>query len=118
MPFLKQHAKCLVLLLVLGAGLLITAPYINFQDFLSQGDHGRDLYAAQAVYRGELPYKDFWWVYGPLMPYYYGLFFKVFGTQISSMILGKIILRILGGILICLGLMEVSSEIAAFLGAV
>ncbi len=117
MPFLKQHSKCLVLLLVLGAGILITAPFAHFQDFLSQGDHGRDLYAAQAVYRGELPYKDFWWVYGPLMPYYYGLFFKIFGTQIGSMILGKLILRILGGILICLGLMEVSSPPAAFLCA-
>ena len=117
MPFLKQHSKALLLLLVLVAGIIITAPYANFQDFLSQGDHGRDLYAAQAVYRGELPYKDFWWVYGPLMPYYYGLFFKIFGTQISSMILGKLILRILGGILICLAMMEVSSAIAAFLCA-
>ena len=117
MSFLKQHAKCLVLLLVVTAGIIITAPYANFQDYLSQGDHGRDLYAAQAVYRGELPYKDFWWVYGPLMPYYYGLFFKIFGTKISSMILGKLILRILGGILICLGLMEVSSALAAFLCA-
>jgi len=117
MLFLKQHAKCLVLLSVLGAGILITAPFADFQDYLSQGDHGRDLYAAQAVYRGELPYKDFWWVYGPLMPYYYGLFFKIFGTHISSILLGKLILKILGGILICLGLMEVSSNMAAFLCA-
>ncbi len=117
LSFWKQHAKCLVLLSVLGAGILITSPYANFQDSLSQGDHGRDLYAAQAVYRGELPYKNFWWVYGPLMPYYYGLFFKIFGTQIGSMILGKLTLRILGGILICLGLMEVSSTLAAFLCA-
>ena len=99
MSFLKQHVKFLTLLLVFLAGILITAPYVNYQDFLSQGDHGRDLYAAQAVYRGELPYRDFWWVYGPLMPYYYGLFFKIFGVHISSMILGKLILRILGGIL-------------------
>ena len=117
MPFLKHHIKCLVLLAVLAVGIIITFPYSNFQDYLSQGDHGRDLYAAQAVYRGELPYKDFWWVYGPLMPYYYGLFFKIFGTQVSSMILGKLILRILGGILICLGMMEIGSEIAAFLCA-
>jgi hypothetical protein len=117
MTFLKQHVKCLVLLLVAVAGIIITAPYVNYQDYLSQGDHGRDLYAAQAVYRGELPYKDFWWVYGPLMPYYYGLFFKIFGTKISSMILGKLLLRIIGGILICLAMMEVSSEITAFLCA-
>ncbi len=103
MQFLKQHLKCLVLLSVVAAGIVITAPYANYQDFLSQGDHGRDLYAAQAVYRGELPYKDFWWVYGPLMPYYFGLFFKIFGTHISSMLLGKLMIRVLGGILICLG---------------
>ena len=89
MPFFKRHAKCLLLLLVFGTGILITAPYARFQGPLSQGDHGRDLYAAQAVFRGELPYKDFWWVYGPLMPYYYGLFYKIFGIQISSIILGK-----------------------------
>src|ERR1700691_4329863 len=112
MPFGKQHVKCLVLLSVLAVGIIITAPYANYQTYLAQGDHGRDLYAAQAVYRGELPYKNFWWVYGPLMPYYYGLFFKIFGTHISSMLLGKLILRLLGGILICLAMMEVSSEIA------
>src|SRR5579863_6859741 len=117
MTFLKQHAKAITLLLVLGAGILITAPYVNYQDYLSQGDHGRDLYAAQAVYRGELPYKDFWWVYGPLMPFYYGLFFKILGTKISSMLLGKLLLRIMGGVLICLGLMEVSSALSAFLCA-
>src|SRR5476651_2397608 len=117
MSFLKQHAKSLTLLLVLIAGIIITAPYANYQDYLSQGDHGRDLYAAQAVYRGELPYKDFWWVYGPLMPYYYGLFFKIFGIQIGSIILGKLFLKILAGILICLGMMEVCSGLGAFICA-
>ena len=113
MDFLKQHAKPFVLLLVLLAGIIITAPFANYQDYLSQGDHGRDLYAAQAVFRGELPYKDFWWVYGPLTPYYYGLFFKVFGVKITSMILGKIILRILGGILVALAMMQAASPLAA-----
>ncbi|MBF0504193.1 MAG: hypothetical protein HQL14_03725 [Candidatus Omnitrophica bacterium] len=117
MHFIKQHAKCLILLSVLLAGIIISAPYVRFQEFLSQGDHGRDLYAAQAVYRGELPYKDFWWVYGPLMPYYYGLFYKIFGIHISSIILGKLLLKILGGVLICLAMTEISSLSAAFLTA-
>ena len=117
LQFLKQHSKFCVLLLVLLVGFIIAIPYMNFQGFLSQGDHGRDLYAAQAVYRGELPYKDFWWVYGPLMPYYYGLFFKIFGSQICSILLGKLALKILGGMLVCLAMMEVASESAAFLCA-
>ncbi len=115
MPFWKQHAKCLCLLLVLICGLIIIAPYANFQAYLAQGDHGRDLYAAEAVYRGELPYKDFWWVYGPLTPYYYGLFFKAFGTKITSMILGKLLLRLIGGLLICVAIMEIASPLAAVL---
>jgi hypothetical protein len=114
---LKNYSKFLILLSVLAAGILITAPFANFQAFLATGDHGRDLYAAQAVYRGELPYKNFWWVYGPLMPYYYGLFLKIFGVHISSMILGELCLRVLGGILICLGMMEICSGTAAFLCA-
>ena len=52
------------MLLVFGTGIIIFIPYCRFQGPLSQGDHGRDLYAAQAILRGELPYKDFWWVYG------------------------------------------------------
>ena len=114
MPFFKRHAKCLLLLLVFGTGILITAPYARLQGPLAQGDHGRDLYAAQAVLRGELPYKDFWWVYGPLMPYYYGLFYKIFGIKISSVLLGKLLLKILGGILMCLAMMATSSWIVAY----
>jgi len=117
MFFLKQRPKCIISLLLVLIGIVLLTPYANYQDFLSQGDHGRDLYAAQAVYRGELPYKDFWWVYGPLMPYYYGLFFKILGTRISSIIIGKLLLKILGGILICAALMEVSSTTAAFICA-
>ena len=41
---------------------------------------------------GKLPYKDFWWVYGPLMPYYYGLFYKIFGMHITSVLLGRAVL--------------------------
>jgi len=69
-------------------------PELNYQDLLSQGDHGRDLYAFDAVTHGKLPYKDFWWVYGPLMPYYYGLFLKIFGVHITSVLLGRALLVI------------------------
>jgi hypothetical protein len=73
---------------------LFVWPELNFQDLLSQGDHGRDLYAFDAVTHGKLPYKDFWWVYGPLMPYYYDLFFKIFGVHITSVLLGRALLVI------------------------
>jgi hypothetical protein len=87
--------KNVFLLLTVLMSALYVWPDLNFQDLLSQGDHGRDLYAFDAVTRGKLPYKDFWWVYGPIMPYYYGLFFKVFGTHITSVLLGRALLVVL-----------------------
>ena len=117
MHFLKDSTKFSTLSLVLLVGILINVPYANFQNFLSQGDHGLNLYAFQAVYKGDFPYKDFYWQYGPLMPYYYCLFFKFFGVQLSSVILGKLILKVLAGLLVCLAMMEVSSEAIACLCA-
>jgi hypothetical protein len=54
-------------------GLFLLLPGVQSQPFIATGDHGRDLYAAAAILQGEVPYRDFWWVYGPLMPYYYAL---------------------------------------------
>ncbi len=116
MLFSKQEPKCLVLLSLLFLGILVALPLTNFQDYLAQGDHGRDLYAAEAVYRGEKPFKDFWWVYGPLTPYYYGLFFKIFGTQIPSMLIGKLVVKVIGSMIMALALLEISSPAMALLG--
>ncbi len=116
----KQNSLIFWGLLALTAlcGVLINFPYHNFQNFLAQGDHGRDLYAAAAILRGEMPYKNFWWVYGPLMPYYYALFFKIFGIQISSVLLGKCVLNIAAGIFFYLGLSRLLPAIGAFAAAV
>jgi len=89
MNFTKLNPKTIFLLLTILMSALYIWPELNYQDLLSQGDHGRDLYAFDAVTHGKLPYKDFWWVYGPIMPYYYGLFFKVFGVHITSVLLGR-----------------------------
>jgi hypothetical protein len=85
MNFSKIFFLCLTVL----ASILFVWPELNFQDVLAQGDHGRDLYAFEVVYKHQLPYKDFWWVYGPIMPYYYGLFYKIFGLHISSILIGR-----------------------------
>ena len=114
MGFLKNHSFFIFLFLTIIFGIIIFSPYADFQDFLAQGDHGRDLYAAQAVLRGEIPYKDFWWVYGPLMPYYYAAFFKLFGIRITSILLGKMALNIAGGIFCFLAVCEISVPAAAF----
>src|ERR1700733_9505742 len=86
--------KAIFLLLTILTTIIFVWPELNFQDVLAQGDHGRDLYAFEAVFKNQLPYKDFWWVYGPIMPYYYGLFYKIFGLHITSILLGRALLLV------------------------
>ncbi len=114
MYLFKKHSFFIFLFLTIIFGIIIFSPYANYQSLLVQGDHGRELYAAEAVWRGELPYKDFLWYYGPLMPYYYGAFFKIFGVQITSVLLGKIVLNIACGIFCFLAVCEIFVPAAAF----
>ena len=88
------RSKTGFLIFTLLAGIFILAPQRDFQLFLAQGDHGRDLYCFKATLDGQLPYRDYWWVYGPLMPFYYSLFLKFFGIQVPSILLGKIVLNL------------------------
>src|ERR1700690_66745 len=114
---MKFDSKTVFLFLTILMSALFAWPELNFQDLLSQGDHGRDLYAFDAVTHGKLPYKDFWWVYGPIMPYYYGLFFKIFGVHITSVLLGRALLVILCSMFFYLGAACLMSPVLAFLGA-
>ena len=109
--------KIRFLFLTIAAGALMAVPHLNFQDLLSQGDHGRDLYAAQEALKGKLPYKDFWWVYGPLMPYYYALFLKIFGAAIPSILLGYAVMKVAAGAFFYLTAAVAMPASVAFLGA-
>ena len=86
-----------VFILCAAFGIVLLHPYLDHQDLLAQGDHGRDLYCFKKTFEGAAPYKDYWWEYGPLMPYYYSLFFKAFGVSIQSVLLGQCILVLLCG---------------------
>ncbi len=114
---LKNH-EILLLILCAVSGIFILYPYLNFQSFLSQGDHGRDLYAFKETMGGATPYRDYWWVYGPLMPYYYSLFFKFFGINIQSILLGKMLLTLLSGIIFYLTVSFITTPSLAFLAAI
>ncbi len=105
-----------ILLFIIGIALFY--PTFNFFDALSQGDHGRDLYAFEQVMKGQLPYRDFWWVYGPLMPYYYSLFFRLFGSNIQSILVGFYLLKFLSGIFLFLTAVLIMPPLFAFITAV
>src|SRR3989338_7405669 len=114
---MPKFKNLFAILLVALTGCFFIADQCLFQKDLAQGDHGRDLYAFAAVLRGEVPYRDFWWVYGPLMPYYYGAFFKIFGIHAASVLLGKCCLTLTAGVLIYVSLSLFIPPLMAYLGA-
>lgn len=83
--------------LPIGAAMLlcalVIAPGLDVYPLLATGDHGRDLYVAEAVLRGEWPLRDYIWQYGPIMPFYYAAFIGLFGVSAQSVLLGAAVLR-------------------------
>ncbi|MCA9399431.1 MAG: glycosyltransferase family 39 protein, partial [Candidatus Omnitrophica bacterium] len=115
MPFKLSPSKiCLFLTLLLG--ILIFYPRSNFQVRLAQGDHGRDLYSFQQTAQGAIPIHDYWTQNGPLMPYYYALIYKIFGSTIQSTLLGYYFLVLCAGLMIFLIAREFLSPLAALAG--
>jgi len=94
-----KNSKTIITLLLPLIGIYILLPLINFHPSLSTGDNGRDLYAIAQVAHGGIPYKDYWWVYGPLMPFYYSFFTMILGTTIKSILIGQMVLKLISGIL-------------------
>jgi hypothetical protein len=109
--------KYFSLLLVILCGLLILSPALDFQEGLSQGDHGRDLYSFKKTYEGQAPYKDYWTQNGPLMPYYYAVFYRFFGPTIQTTLLGYYLLVLLIGIFVFLACATFTKPFTAFLCA-
>src|SRR3989338_3946684 len=95
-------------LATLLTGLFFLLPYHDFQLHLAQGDHGNNLYCFKKVMDGWRPYHDFWWVYGPLMLYYYGALMRFLGVNMHSVLIGYIFLQFLCGIVLYLILKKVS----------
>jgi len=97
-----ERWKSIFLLLTIFAGIVILYPHLDYQPYLAQGDHGRDLYSYKKTFEGGIPYKDFSTQNGPLMPYYYSLFYHLFDVSISSTLLGYNFCILLAGLLIYL----------------
>jgi hypothetical protein len=101
--------------MTLIAGIAIIYPSLNYIPFIAAGDHGRDFYAYEATMNGARPYIDYWWVYGPLMPYVYALFFKMIGVSMLSLTYAKGIILLVSGLLIFSSLTLATGPVIAFL---
>ena len=118
MTFFFKNPKLIFLLLTILTGLILLYPFIDFQYYLSQGDHGRDLYAFEQTTRGAQVYQDYWWVYGPLMPIYYAGIDRWLGTNIQSILAGEMFLHLLSGVFIFLTLGVFFAPLIGFSAAV
>ncbi|MFH1361004.1 MAG: hypothetical protein ABIJ41_08280 [Candidatus Omnitrophota bacterium] len=97
--FLK---KTFVLLLLIMVGIWILWPTNNAELYFSQSDNGRDLYGFMKTAQGGIPYRDYRWEYGPLMPYYYALFYRIFSTSIQTTLIAQNLLILLSGLVVFL----------------
>lgn len=77
-------AGLMLVLGLLGAWLLQLNPARFFGPEWLLNEHGNELYRAQILGSGGLPYRDFECQYGPLPLYAYAAFAKVFGNTIRS----------------------------------
>jgi len=98
----RRSAKILFFGLTLLTGIIIIWPLGDFQHYLSQGDHGRDLYCFKQTMEGALPYHDYSWLFGPLMPYYYSLCYFIGGVSVQTVLVGQNLLILLTGLLVYL----------------
>jgi hypothetical protein len=85
-------------MLVMGAALAVCAAiamYVFAAWFgnLNQ-DEGWYLYAARMMSEGKRPYRDFFFTQGPVMPFVYGLFFKLW--SIGGVLGGRVLTALLG----------------------
>jgi len=97
-PKIKQAFLALTIL----TGVIAIWPFHDYQHWIAQGDHGKDLYSYKLTLAGAQPYRDYYWLTGPAMPIYYSTFLRVFGTTIQSVLLGQNLLLVAAGILIFL----------------
>src|SRR3989338_6157650 len=91
---------------------------IDFQPWISSGDHGRDFYCFQATAQGAVPYRDYWWVYGPLMPYYFAAFIKYLGSAMPVILTAKAGLDLFSALFLYLSIATLLYPAAGFIAAV
>lgn len=114
----KAGTKLVMLLLTVIVGAALLAPYTDYQDVLDQNDCGRDLYCFKRTMDGEMVYRDYWWIYGPIMPYYYSVFYRMLGVSVRSVLIGQCVLLLLCGVLVFLSAGLFTSPACACIAAV
>lgn len=81
-PRVRVWGELLLILHLAFLTGLVVAARVDSQASILPVDHGRELYCFSRVAAGEVPYRDFQWVYSPLMLYFYGGMLRLFGENL------------------------------------
>src|SRR5581483_8212286 len=80
-PWLSSSSNAPARLALVGLALVLALwTWGHWGDF--QVDCGRELYVPLEILRGRLIYRDFWYDFGQLEPYFAALLIKVFGRHL------------------------------------
>jgi hypothetical protein len=63
-------------------------------------DLGREVYVPARLAEGAVLYRDIFYLYGPFPPYFNAFLYKIFGTNILSLVIGGILVTTLTALLI------------------
>jgi len=96
------------------------AAVLYYQDVaantIATGDHGRGLYAAWNVIRGEIPYRNFPFRYGPVGLYAVAPFLLVFGVTLKAAFLSWYVYTLIGTFRLAQLLVRITKWHIALLG--
>lgn len=72
-------------------------------------DSGREMYVPLALLRGKMLYRDVFYLYGPLSPYFNSLLYRVFGVHLTVLYWAGALSALFSGIFLYLTGMELGS---------
>jgi hypothetical protein len=77
-------------------------------------DCGREMYVPTVLSEGKTLYRDVWYLYGPLAPYWNSLLFRMFGLHLSVLYWAGSLSALGSAILLYLSGMRMSSALAGW----
>jgi hypothetical protein len=77
-------------------------------------DSGREMYVPTVLSEGKTLYRDIWYLYGPLAPYWNSFLFRIFGVHLSVLYWAGSLSALGSAILLYLSGMRMSSALAGW----
>jgi 4-amino-4-deoxy-L-arabinose transferase-like glycosyltransferase len=112
----QQRSEAIAILAVLGLAAVIFASLFNRETALSYSI-GYNLYGAQRVLAGEIPYLDFHTLYPPGTVYLNAVLFKMFGPSLYTALFCVFVFKTLTTVALYLGARQVLGRAPALVAA-